>query len=48
MHFRAFQLELNTLGTKNLEIGSVVEKLQPFEVEQISVPMVQISMKCGN
>ena len=26
-HFRAFQLELNTLGSKNFEIDSVVEKL---------------------
>ena len=33
-HFRAFQLELDNLGTKNFEIGSVVEKLQPFEVGQ--------------
>ena len=47
-HFRTFQLELDNLGTKNFENGSVVEKLQPFEVERISVPMVQISMKFGN
>ena len=30
-HFRTFQLELDNLGTKNFGIGSVVEKLQPFE-----------------
>ena len=34
-HFRAFQLELDNLGTKNFEIGSVVKKLQPFEVGRI-------------
>ena len=31
-HFRTFQLELDTLGTKNFEIGTVVKKLQMFEV----------------
>ena len=31
-HFRAFQLELDILGTKNIEIGSVGTKLQLFEV----------------
>ena len=31
-HFRVFQIELDTLGTKNFGIGSVVEKLQLFEV----------------
>ena len=31
-HFRAFQLELNTLDTKKFEIGSVGTKLQLFEV----------------
>ena len=30
-----FQLELDTLGTKNFEIGTVVKKLQMFEVGQI-------------
>ena len=44
-HFRVFQIELNTLGIKNFEIGSVVEKLQSFEAGRILVPMVQISMK---
>ena len=34
-HFRAFQVELNILGTKNFEIGSVVKKLQSFEVGRI-------------
>ena len=33
-HFWTFQLELDNLGTKNFEIGSVVKKLQPFEVGQ--------------
>ena len=33
-YFRTFQLELDNLGTKNFEIGSVAEKLQPFEVGQ--------------
>ena len=32
-HFGAFQLELDTLDTKNVEIGSVGTKLQPLEVE---------------
>ena len=35
-HFRTFQLELDTLVTKNLVIGSVVKKLQVFEVGRIS------------
>ena len=30
--FRAFQLELDILGTKNIEIGSVGTKLQLYEV----------------
>ena len=30
-HFRLFQVELDTLGTKHFEIGSVVTKLQPLE-----------------
>ena len=34
-HFRAFQLELDTLGTKNFGIGPVVKKLRLFEVGQI-------------
>ena len=34
-HFRTFQLELDNLGTKNFEIGSVVKKLQPFEVDEM-------------
>ena len=34
-HFRTFQLELDTLGTKNFEIGTVVKKLQMFEVGRI-------------
>ena len=34
-HFRAFQLELDTLGTKNFGIGPVVKKLQLFEVGRI-------------
>ena len=34
-HFRTFQLELDNLGTKNFEIGSVVKKLQLFEVGRI-------------
>ena len=38
-HFRAFQLELDNLGTKNFEIGSVVKKLQPFGVGQNSSKM---------
>ena len=33
-HFRAFQPELDIVDTKNFEIGSVVKKLQPFEVGQ--------------
>ena len=33
-HFRAFQLELDNLGTKNFEIGSVVKKLQPLELDR--------------
>ena len=33
-HFRAFQLELDTLDTQNIGNGSVVAKLQLFEVEQ--------------
>ena len=36
-HFRAFQLELDNLGTKNFEIGSVVKKLQQVE-ESRKVP----------
>ena len=31
-HYRAFQLKLDILGTKNFETGSVVKKLQIFEV----------------
>ena len=38
-HFRAFQLELDNLGTKQFEIGSVVKKLQLFEVGQNSSKM---------
>ena len=34
-HFRAFQLELDTLGTKNFGIGPVVKELQLFEVGRI-------------
>ena len=34
-HFRAFQLELDTLGTKNFGISPVVKKLQLFEVGRI-------------
>ena len=34
-HFRAFQLELDILGTKNIEIGSVGTKLQLFKVGNI-------------
>ena len=34
-HFRAFQLELDTLDIKNFEIGTVVKKLQTFEVGRI-------------
>ena len=34
-HFRTFQLELDTLGTKNFEIATVVKKLQMFEVGRI-------------
>ena len=30
-----FQLELDTLGTKNFEIATVVKKLQMFEVGRI-------------
>ena len=30
--FRVFQLELDILGTENIEIGSVGTKLQLFEV----------------
>ena len=36
-HFWAFQLELDILGTKNFGIGSVVTKLQPFELGRILV-----------
>ena len=43
-----FQLELDTLGTKNFEIGTVVKKLQLFEVGRISIPRDQISMKFDN
>ena len=35
-HFWAFQLELDILGTKNIEIRSVVTKLQALEVGRIS------------
>ena len=35
-HFRAFQLELDIISTKNFENGSVVQKLQLFEVARIS------------
>ena len=31
-YFQTFQLELDILGIKNFETGSVVEKLQIFEV----------------
>ena len=34
-HFRAFQIELDTLGTKNFGIGPVVKELQVFEVGRI-------------
>ena len=34
-HFRAFQLELDTLDTQNIGNGPVVEELQPFEVGRI-------------
>ena len=34
-HFRAFQLELDILGTKNFGVGSVVTKLQPLEIGRI-------------
>ena len=44
-YFRAFQIELNTLGIKDFEIGSVVEMLQPCEVGRILVPRDEISMK---
>ena len=36
-HFRAFQVELDILGIVNFVIGSVVEKLQAFEVGWISI-----------
>ena len=35
-HFRAFQLELDTLDTQNIGNGPVVEELQPLEVGRIS------------
>ena len=35
-HFRAFQLELDTLDTQNIGNGPVVAKLQPFGVGKIS------------
>ena len=44
-HFRAFQLELDTLGTKNFEIGSVVTKLQLFEVCYIYVAFGHLRVK---
>ena len=31
-HFRAFQIKLDNLGTKNFQFGSVIKKLQLFEV----------------
>ena len=34
-HFRAFQLELDTLDIQNIGNGPVVAKLQLFEVEQL-------------
>ena len=34
-HFRAFQLELDTLDTQNIGNGPVVEELQPLEVGRI-------------
>ena len=34
-HFRAFQIELDNLGTKNFQFGSVIKKLQLFEVGRI-------------
>ena len=40
-HFRAFQLELDNPDTKNFQIGSVVKKLQPFEVGQ-NRPKIQL------
>ena len=36
-HFRAFQVELDILGIMYFVIGSVVEKLQAFEVGWISI-----------
>ena len=35
-HFRAFQLELNILDTRNFGNGSAVQTLQLFEVAPIS------------
>ena len=44
-HFRAFQFELDNLGTKNFEIGSVIKKLQPFEVDEILVKSEKFKQK---
>ena len=38
-YFRAFQVELDILGIMNFVIGSVVEKLQAFEVGWISISL---------
>ena len=47
-HFRTFQLELDILGTKNFEIGSVVKKLQLFEVGRIFKSLVFFYKKSKN
>ena len=45
-HFRAFQLELDTLDTQNIGNGPVVEELQPFEVGRISIKSNGFKQTC--
>ena len=46
-HFRAFQLKLDTIGSKNFEIDSVAKKLQGCEVDTI-LGKLNKSKRCQN
>ena len=44
-HFRGFQLELDTLDTKNFEIGSVVTKLQLSVLREVVTSLIKNTFK---
>ena len=44
-HFQEFQLELDTLGTKNFGIGSVGAKLHPCEVRCFLEEIMRLLVK---